>query len=80
MRKLTGEEMREAFTLHFEGNEYKYSVILFKSLLKGATTDELEKTFKLSEKSIGHQYLLLVGAGAMDVNFRALNVWERKRR
>ena len=79
MRKLTKDEMKEALTLHFEGNEFKYSVILFKSLLKGATTDELEAKFKLSEKSIGHQYVLLVGAGAMDVNFNALNVKGRKK-
>ncbi len=79
MRKLTNEEKKEALTLHFKGNENKYSVIMYKSFLKAATTDELEKKFKLSEKSIGHQYILLVGAGALDTHFNALNTKGRKK-
>ena len=79
MKKLTNEEKKEALTLHFKGNEFKYSVIMYRTALKAATTEELERKFKLSKKSIGHQYVLLVGAGAMDVHFNSLNIKGRKK-
>ena len=79
MRKLTNEEKLKALAMHFDDDPFNYALILYKSALKAATTDELEVKFKLSKKSIGHQFILLLGTGAIDIHFKALNTKGRKK-
>ena len=72
--KLTNEQVKEALVMHFdEIKPIKMAPIYLKSLLKEATTDEYEKTYKLNEKSIGHQWVILMGLGAMNEKFHPIH-------
>ena len=71
--EFTNKQKKEALERHFE--EITPTMVLpnyLKSLLKEATTDEYEKTYKLKEKSIGHQWVILMGLGAIDSNFNPI--------
>lgn len=58
---------RKIITLHnWEVSPLKKDELKVRSVLKAMITDRLEETFKLSEKSFGYQYLILLGTGVID--------------
>jgi len=72
--EITNKQKKETLKMHF--NEITPTMVLpnyLKSLLKGETTDEYEKTYKLKEKSIGHQWVILMGLGTIDSNFAPIS-------
>ena len=53
---------RHILELHnWEVSPAKNNEITLRSVLKGSITDKIEQKFKLSKKSLGYQYLILLG-------------------
>ena len=53
---------RYIFELHnWEVNPTKKNELMVRSVLKDNITDKIEQKFKLSKKSLGYQYLILLG-------------------
>ena len=76
--KITKEQFKDALVLHYnEISPIMLAPNYLRSIIKGATTDEAKEQFKLSEKTIGHQWVILTGLGLMDANFHPV---EQKKR
>ena len=67
---------RYIFELHnWEVNPTKQNELMVRSVLKENITDKIEQKFKLSKKSLGHQYLILLGLDV--INTKGHSTWKK---